>query len=518
MSDVASLDVASLDHHQLTTTQQTLRTESSSPCSEARHTPINHATPIPASSVVHTVPIRNFSSQSSDVGNVAIYSSPGSLGNMKSIPPHHGGTVSLNSGWKSYFDRKNVSLSSSSSPPDLNAPGCVNSTVPSVHNGGHSNNGRSSGFLHLPDNGVVSLSSSTSSSSLPSSYQTLNRPLSSCSHIYAGFSQAIPSLSRPLSSSPSFSVSQVTQKPFSSSSFSLPQSSVHCSPAPQPSTQYSPHPLPSSDSTAQCTPGQASLQVLPAATVSTSHLPTEPLSRVHVNVQLEPENSISYNQLGAISQTDSTDRAVEYSVNYPESKSNPLVSMGHKHFPNSSGTLKSDVPSIQVNKTLVKDSTPPNFRDGSKKLTRMGHSRHLSLGNNIPRQLPSHSRNRSLGSINASQIFPSATLNSTQGSCSNLSLMSNASTYGSQLSINLNFMHTSHVPKTPDPDNGYDFAQHFNLFSQYTSNIALEYCLGERNSEEQGPTVPPVWCMAFMKRVVAIGCGNGQVEVSLVCG
>lgn len=80
----------------------------------------------------------------------------------------------------------------------------------------------------------------------------------------------------------------------------------------------------------------------------------------------------------------------------------------------------------------------------------------------------------------------------------------------------------SHPLKTPNEEKGYDFAQHFNLFSQYTSNMALEYCVGGRMCEEdvgeRGEELvslpPPVWCMAVRNKVIALGCGDGKVEVS----
>lgn len=88
--------------------------------------------------------------------------------------------------------------------------------------------------------------------------------------------------------------------------------------------------------------------------------------------------------------------------------------------------------------------------------------------------------------------------------------MSNA---GSEISAASSFLTASQLTRLPDPDKGYDFAKHFNVFSQYTSNMALEFCVDEKGSENHGPVVPPVWCMAFWNRVVAVGCGNGQLEV-----
>ena len=147
---------------------------------------------------------------------------------------------------------------------------------------------------------------------------------------------------------------------------------------------------------------------------------------------------------------------------------------------------------------------------------RMGHRRHLSLGNNISSQRPTHARNRSLGSVNFNHILPPSTLSSHQGSLGNLSLLSHASSKtGSRLSLTSGFLSEAQVPQTPDPENGYDFVQHFNLFSQYTSNMALEYCTARREGPTHQPTTPPVWCMDVWNRIVVVGCGNGQLEVGV---
>ncbi len=72
----------------------------------------------------------------------------------------------------------------------------------------------------------------------------------------------------------------------------------------------------------------------------------------------------------------------------------------------------------------------------------------------------------------------------------------------------------SPVPsQTPIPETGYDFAAHFNIFSQYTANMALQYCSLADSEMEPEPSVPPVWCMATWNATIAVGCGNGQVEV-----
>ena len=144
----------------------------------------------------------------------------------------------------------------------------------------------------------------------------------------------------------------------------------------------------------------------------------------------------------------------------------------------------------------------------------MGHRRHLSLGNNISSQRPTHARNRSLGSVNFNHILPPSTLSSRQESLGNLSILSHASSKtGSRLSLTSGFLSEAQVPQTPDPENGYDFVQHFNLFSQYTSNMALEYYAARKEDPAHQPTTPPVWCMDVWNRIIVVGCGNGQIEV-----
>lgn len=194
---------------------------------------------------------------------------------------------------------------------------------------------------------------------------------------------------------------------------------------------------------------------------------------------------------------------------------------------NSRRTSDTKVPQIQVDPipaTLVTSSTRTKptaaINEGGSSSSspihhrRMGHRRHLSLGNNIPRQRLTHARNRSLGSVNFNHILPPSTLSSHQGSLGNLSLLSRASSKtGSCISLTSGFLSEAQVPQTPDPENGYDFVQHFNLFSQYTSNMALEYYTARRESSTHPPTTPPVWCMDVWNRIIVVGCGNGQIEV-----
>ena len=72
-------------------------------------------------------------------------------------------------------------------------------------------------------------------------------------------------------------------------------------------------------------------------------------------------------------------------------------------------------------------------------------------------------------------------------------------------------------PSPPDPERGYDFTKHFNLFSPFTSNMALEYCRLESDQGSQVTETPPpaVWSMDVWKNYIAVGCGNGQIEVGV---
>lgn len=70
----------------------------------------------------------------------------------------------------------------------------------------------------------------------------------------------------------------------------------------------------------------------------------------------------------------------------------------------------------------------------------------------------------------------------------------------------------SPLPPLPAQDEVFPFKGHFSLFSQYTCNLALEYC-EERVEELIADTLPPVWCMDASNGTTAVGCANGQVEV-----
>lgn len=154
-----------------------------------------------------------------------------------------------------------------------------------------------------------------------------------------------------------------------------------------------------------------------------------------------------------------------------------------------------------LSSTTQKDLVVPNRyrRPG-------GHSRSSSLGNVIQR--PTHSRNRSLGSIPwPSHSFPRP-LVSRNDSLGNLS---NASTE-TAFSTTSGLLFDKQPSQEPNPQEGYDFSRHFNLFSQFTSNMALQYCT-QTSEDVPQCKAPAVWCMDVRNKVIAVGCGNGQVEV-----
>ena len=76
---------------------------------------------------------------------------------------------------------------------------------------------------------------------------------------------------------------------------------------------------------------------------------------------------------------------------------------------------------------------------------------------------------------------------------------------------------TASKPPPPDPEKGYDFAKHFDLFSPFTSNMALEYCRKEVDEGSKITETPPpaIWSMDVWKNSIAVGCGNGQIEVGV---
>jgi len=84
----------------------------------------------------------------------------------------------------------------------------------------------------------------------------------------------------------------------------------------------------------------------------------------------------------------------------------------------------------------------------------------------------------------------------------NTSLMS----ANSILSIDSGSIASSH-------DGGYNYSQHFDISSPYTSSLALKYGPAERvSSRVRSPTV---WSMDVAHRLIALGCNDGSIEVGL---
>lgn len=500
-----------------------------------RHLPPGHThrdTPTPPSPVLSAVPVRQVSSQTSDMGG--LYTSPQAVGS--SSPRFNSGRVMSAASTSTDPLPYNHATSNLTTPPALRtAPTAMWSSTDDVF------------ANRIPGNiAIVTHPSAPPPNNAHPPHTIQNRPHPSVAQ------EPDPSMmhaqhtwnhSPNLAKSRANRNSQQDQPP---SPLSNPTSHEFPPSQPHPHETLQPHPLGSSQPhpVLSAVPGLLNPRV--------QHESPRQLSSVHV--QLEPEltdhshssaghshssagyshSSAGYSIAGATAtvaaavgdnttgyhqsqsypslmvQTDSSPivRPVAYShssANVPTLPSNLHVCLSRSQpAPPSGGRV--DVPDIKVE---IPGDTISQMR-------RLGHSRHLSLGRNVtaPQQRPTHSRHRSLGSINPSQITPLSTVNSAHGSCSNLSMMSNASICGSDISAASNFLTASQLARLPDSNKGYDFAQHFNLFSQYTSNMALEYCVSGRGSEEHLPAVPPVWCMAFCNRVVTVGCSNGQLEVS----
>ena len=63
---------------------------------------------------------------------------------------------------------------------------------------------------------------------------------------------------------------------------------------------------------------------------------------------------------------------------------------------------------------------------------------------------------------------------------------------------------------------GFQFKQHFSVFSQFTSDLALAHCSTKQDELWDIYAPPPIWCMDSLNGTVAVGCGNGQIEVNNV--
>ncbi|XP_065912722.1 sterol regulatory element-binding protein cleavage-activating protein-like [Dysidea avara] len=60
-------------------------------------------------------------------------------------------------------------------------------------------------------------------------------------------------------------------------------------------------------------------------------------------------------------------------------------------------------------------------------------------------------------------------------------------------------------------DGGYNYSQHFDISSPYTSSLALKYGPAEQVSSRVRPST--VWCMDVAHRLIGLGCNDGSIEV-----
>ena len=453
----------------------------------SKHFPASHAhidTPTPPSPAVPpgpaAVPVRRYSSQVLDSGQAAIYTSPHPMVDAKSL--------------------KTNSLPSRGRGSSPWIPNTENSASSQAHAAGH----------------VTGVQQ-------PSSLVLQNRPHPSS----VGGARGSPT----------------TRLPTTPTSGPHPFSASGLHPSTHTWNVSKPHP--------NSAPNQMSHDVMPRASsvpyqlsaaqphsVNSASLSNNSNMEPEVKVQLEPDMPVFASTIAHSSVCTRIPESPTHTGNagptpqpFTNSSARPPVPPIQALSSSTSSTppaMRVDKPNIKVDHIPSSLSTvttvPPSSSDAASSRTaisqmrRLGHSRHLSLDHHQPsgpQRRRTHTRNRSQGSINPAHVLPQlSSLNSNRGSCSNLSVMSNASVRGSDCS---NFLKASQLTRLPDPDKGYDFAQHFNLFSQYTSDMALEYCggLSGWGSEQTGPSVPPVWCMAFWNRVVAVGCRNGQLEVSI---
>ena len=63
-------------------------------------------------------------------------------------------------------------------------------------------------------------------------------------------------------------------------------------------------------------------------------------------------------------------------------------------------------------------------------------------------------------------------------------------------------------------DGGYNYSQHFDISSPYTSSLALKYGPAEQVSSRVRPST--VWCMDVAHRLIGLGCNDGSIEVSVM--
>lgn len=91
-----------------------------------------------------------------------------------------------------------------------------------------------------------------------------------------------------------------------------------------------------------------------------------------------------------------------------------------------------------------------------------------------------------------------------------------AASYGDNISLK---SANSYVSVASEPngsiasqEGAYNYTQHFDILSPYTSSLALKYANTNGKSSKAQP--PAVWSMDVANRLIALGCNNGSVEVS----
>ena len=73
----------------------------------------------------------------------------------------------------------------------------------------------------------------------------------------------------------------------------------------------------------------------------------------------------------------------------------------------------------------------------------------------------------------------------------------------------------SPLPVQDKEEAGFNYKEYFSFYSQFTANLALEH--GQSSPEDQPLCqAAPIWCMDVRNGTIAIGCGNGQIEVHIL--
>ena len=165
--------------------------------------------------------------------------------------------------------------------------------------------------------------------------------------------------------------------------------------------------------------------------------------------------------------------------------------------------------STHTQSASVRSATFPRTRHARSKssgpIDASSHPHTITAHTTTPTRRQTHSRNLSTSCV--------------PGKDSRHNLLSNTPELSrSSVSINTKFSSATKPLPPPNPGMGYDYAKHFNLFSPFTSNMALEYCRREDEGSKVAETPPPpVWCMDVWNKCIAVGCGNGQIEVGVAC-